>query len=88
MNEILNGNDVMNLVGTMRLYIDPATTSYLIQIIVGAGIAVAAVAGIAFSKIKRALKKNKGEEPKEVIKQDDGNEEKIISADDLLDDEE
>lgn len=44
---------------TMKLYIDPATTSYLIQIIAGVVIAAGAVAGIAFSKIKRALKKRK-----------------------------
>lgn len=47
---------------TMKLYIDPATTSYLIQIIAGVVIAAGAVAGIAFSKIKRALKKGKTEE--------------------------
>ena len=33
---------------TMKLYIDPATTSYLIQIIAGVVIAAGAVAGIAF----------------------------------------
>ena len=44
---------------TMKLYIDPATTSYLIQIIAGVVIAAGAVAGIAFSKIKKSIKKRK-----------------------------
>lgn len=71
---------------TMKLYIDPATTSYLIQIIAGVVIAAGAVAGIAFSKIKRALKKGKPEE--QPVKKTRNEEKKIVTADDLLDDEE
>ena len=70
---------------TMKLYIDPATTSYLIQIIAGVVIAAGAVAGIAFSKIKRALKGKTEEQP---VKKTRNEEKKIVTADDLLDDEE
>ncbi len=71
---------------TMRLYIDPATTSYLVQIIAGVVIALGAAAGIFFSKIKRLFKKEKSE-PESKQKNDTG-EKKIVTADDLLDDEE
>ena len=64
---------------TMKLYIDPATTSYLIQIIAGVVIAAGAVAGIA-------LKKGKTEE--QPVKKTRNEEKKIVTADDLLDDEE
>ena len=67
---------------TMKLYIDPATTSYLIQIIAGVVIAAGAVAGIAFSKIK------KGKTEEQPVKKTRNEEKKIVTADDLLDDEE
>lgn len=70
----------------MRLYIDPATTSYLVQIIAGVVIALGAATGIFFSKIRRLFKKGKGEEVKQTKKE--GAEKKTITADDLLDDEE
>lgn len=69
-------------------YIDPATTSYIVQIVAGVVIAGGAVVGIYFKKIKSFFKKKKGEpeikpaEKKPVSK--DGNE--VVTADDLLDD--
>lgn len=38
-------------------YIDPATTSYVIQIVVGVVIACGTAAGIIFNKMKRKFKK-------------------------------
>lgn len=40
-------------------YLDPSTTTYLIQIIAGVFIALGATAGIVWHKLKRAVKKNK-----------------------------
>ena len=67
------------------LYIDPATTSYLVQIIVGGVIAIGAAAGIFFNKIKRLFKKDTKSKNVASSQKDEG---KIITADDLLDDEE
>lgn len=39
-------------------YLDPSTTTYLIQIIAGAFIALGATAGIIWHRLKRAVKKN------------------------------
>jgi len=75
------GNSLLNV----NLYIDPATTSYLIQIIAGVVIAAGAMFGICFSKIKRIFKKDKTTTVKK--KKDDGDK-KTVTADDLLDDEE
>ena len=63
-----------------------AALAGLVQIIAGVVIAAGAVAGIAFSKIKRALKKGKTEE--QPVKKTRNEEKKIVTADDLLDDEE
>lgn len=70
----------------MRLYIDPATTSMIIQIVAGVAVTLGAVFGIFFSKIKRLFKKGNKEENKttEKIVSD---EKKIISAEDLLNDD-
>lgn len=40
-------------------YLDPSTTTYLIQIIAGVFIALGATAGIVWHKLKRAVRKNK-----------------------------
>ena len=44
--ELLNGS-------LAAMYIDPATTSYIIQIVIGVVIALGTVMGIFWSKIKR-----------------------------------
>lgn len=66
-------------------YIDPATTSYLIQIGVGVVIAVGTTIGIYRSKIKRAFrKKQENAESEQQIRQaNDGKD--AITAADLLD---
>ena len=69
----------------VKLYIDPATTSYLIQIIAGVVVAGGAAFGIFYSKLRRLFKKGKQEE----IKKDKVNSiKKTVTAEDLLDDEE
>lgn len=74
----------------VRLYIDPATTSYVIQIVAGIIIAAGASIGIFWSRLKRAVSgknKNKsGEEPINISDTDLGSND-IIRAEDLLDDE-
>lgn len=87
MNEIIS---TLCITKTIAGYIDPATTSYIIQI--GAGVAIAAgtFIGIFWSKIKRAFKKkDKVEEtvaPADVMQErTDGKDE--ITAADLLDDD-
>ena len=70
-------------------YIDPATTSYIIQIIVGAVVALGAVVGIFGSKIKRLFrKKNPAEEQAAAERAFSAESKKVISAADLADDEE
>lgn len=69
-------------------YIDPATTSYLIQIIAGVVIALGTVVGIYWNKLKRLFKKKKGDAEEasvEMIK-DRSEEKNTVTADDLLDD--
>ena len=44
---------------TAAMYIDPATTSYIIQIGAGVVIALGTVIGIFWSKIKRVFKKKR-----------------------------
>lgn len=69
------------------LYIDPATTSYIIQIGVGVVIAVGTFLGIYRNKILRHFKKNKEEEIAPAEKSGDSKKE-VITADDLMDDDE
>lgn len=69
-------------------YIDPATTSYLIQIIAGVVIALGTVVGIYWNKLKRLFKKKKGDAEEasvEMIK-DRSEEKNTVTAEDLLDD--
>lgn len=70
-------------------YIDPATTTYIIQIIVGAVIALGAVIGIFWSKIKRLFrKKDPAAEQAAAERAFSAESKKEISAADLADDEE
>ncbi len=76
---------------TAAMYIDPATTSLIIQIAAGVLIAVGTFLGIFWSKIRRAFKKNKNEEAEsidaaEINALHDG-EKDVITADDLLADD-
>ncbi len=73
------------------MYIDPATTSLIIQIAAGVLITVGTFLGIFWSKIRRAFKKNKNEEVEsidtaEINALHDG-EKDVITADDLLADD-
>lgn len=68
------------------MYIDPATTSYLIQIGAGVIIALGTVFGIYRNKIKRFFKKNKDETIPQTERNNDAKKE-VVTADDLLDDE-
>ena len=72
------------------LYIDPATTSYIIQIGAGILIALGTFFGIFWSKIRRAFKKK--DEKIEAIDASQVNalhdgEKDVITADDLLSDD-
>lgn len=83
MNEIFSV-----LVGYDKLamaYIDPATTSYIIQIAAGAVIAIGTVVGIYRSKLKRLFKKDKTEEAAPVEK-DGVQEQEVVTAEDLMKD--
>ena len=69
-------------------YIDPATTSYIIQILVGAVVAVGAVIGIFGNKLKRLLRKKKSDEALPAAERAGaGKGKKDISAADLLADD-
>lgn len=75
---------------TASMYIDPATTSFIIQI--GAGIIIAAgtFIGIFWSKIKRLFKKKKDETSAidaSEVNSLHSNEKDVITADDLLDED-
>ena len=74
------------------MYIDPATTSLIIQITAGVLITVGTFLGIFWSKIRRVFKKNEAEEApaidaSEINALHDG-EKDVITADDLLADDE
>lgn len=69
-------------------YIDPTTTNYVIQILVGVAVAVSAVIGIFGNKLKRLLfKKKSGEETPAAELAGSKNEKKDISAAELLADD-
>ena len=79
------------ITSTAAMYIDPATTCYIIQIGAAVVIALGTCLGIFWSKIKRVFKKNKDEEApaldaSEINALHDGKKD-VITADDLLDDD-
>ena len=79
------------ITSTAAMYIDPATTSYIIQIGAGVVIALGTVIGIFWSKIKRVFKKKNEEETPsidatEINALHDG-EKDVITAEDLLADD-
>ena len=69
-------------------YIDPATTSYVVQIVAGIVIACGTVIGIVWNKMRRKLrKKNNTEEvPAEDLR--NGEHGGVMTAEELLGDEE
>ncbi|MBP3309847.1 MAG: hypothetical protein J6L05_03425 [Ruminococcus sp.] len=72
------------------MYIDPAATTYIIQIGAAAVIAIGTFVGIYWSKVKRAFKKKEEEvealDASEVNNLHDG-EKDVITAADLMDDD-
>lgn len=81
------GSAVM-LTGSCFAYIDPATTSLIIQIVAGVVIACGTAVGIFWSRIKRKFKKkNDGEASEEIVnirQEGDSDEKAVITAEDLL----
>jgi len=79
---------VFDLTKPAAAYIDPATTSYLIQIVVGVVIAVGTFIGVYRNKIKRFFKKKTDNADNDIkdVKMKDNNEKEVITAADLLDD--
>ena len=68
------------------MYIDPASTSLIIQIVAGVVITVGTVLGIYWRKVKSAVKKKSGSEdetPKAEIKGAEAGKD-VITANDLL----
>ena len=73
----------------VNLYIDPATTSYIIQIAAAVIVALGAFVGIFWNKLKRLFKKKGSEEEVKIddkIKAKDNDQDVVIKAEDLLDD--
>ncbi|MBO7395988.1 MAG: hypothetical protein J6U16_07725 [Ruminococcus sp.] len=69
-------------------YLDPSSTTLIIQIVAGVVITVGTVLGIYWRKMKNAVKKKKPDDnapAAEMKGADDGKD--VITADDLLDDE-
>lgn len=71
-------------------YIDPAATSYIIAIVSGVVVAVGTAFGIIFNKLKRKIKKKDNiEELTQDFNPEDANGENVvITADDLLNEDE
>ena len=79
------------MVTSASMYIDPATTTYIIQIATAVVVGAGTFFTIYWSKLKRAVKKKKEEEI-EAISTDEINalhdgEKDVITADDLLADD-
>ncbi|MGN1198363.1 MAG: hypothetical protein ACI4TA_12270 [Acetatifactor sp.] len=75
------------------LYIDPATTSYIIQIIAGVVIACGAGLGVFWNKLSRYFRKKKADklnpiEQTDINTSSEFGEKEVVTADDLLADDE
>lgn len=68
-------------------YIDPATTSYVIQIVAGIVIAAGTAIGIFWNKIKRKIKKTEKETESD-IKNERESRGGVLTAEDLMSDDE
>ena len=72
----------------VSLYIDPATTSYIISIVSIVIVTLGTCIGIFWNKIKRAFRKKDTGAEEVVRKAEAGEEKAVFSADDLLNEEE
>ncbi len=83
--------DILNSTKITTAYIDPASTSYIIQIAAGAVIAIGTLIGVYRNKIKRFFKKKSGTEEEtpavERLERNGENEKETVTAADLLDDD-
>lgn len=68
-------------------YIDPATTSYVIQIVVGIVIAVGTAVGIFWNKIARLFKKKNTDAAPSAAKNERKEHGGIVTAEDLMADD-
>jgi len=78
------------MTSTCYAYIDPATTSYVIQIVAGIIIAGGTTAGILWNKFRRKIKEKKMDNIEELEMESNTTTLKnknIVTAEDLLDDE-
>lgn len=73
-------------VSEIKLYIDPATTSYVVQIIAGVVIAVGTTAGIMWNKLRRKFKKT-SEENETAVRTEKKGQGGVVTADDLMSDD-
>lgn len=69
-------------------YIDPATTSYVVQIVAGIVIACGTVIGIVWNKMKRKIKKKDAAEQEPVQELRSGEHGGVMTAEELLADDE
>lgn len=72
---------------TCFAYIDPASTSYIIQIIAGLCIAGGTAVGIFWSKLRRLFKKNKNSEQNDNRPSENAESGKTFTAEDILGDD-
>ena len=84
---ILIGVNVVFAAVTSAAYIDPATTSYVIQIIAGIVIAGGTAIGIIRSKLRRKMKKNT-DEAQPAVRENKSKQGGVITSEDLLSDDE
>lgn len=68
-------------------YIDPATTSYIIQIAVGVVIACGTAFGIIFNKMKRKMKKKNENPDANNISMSETHKGGVVTAEDLMSDD-
>ncbi|MCR5016967.1 MAG: hypothetical protein K6A75_10470 [Ruminococcus sp.] len=74
--------------GIKMAYLDPSSTTLIIQIVAGVVITVGTVLGIYWRKMKNAVKKKKPEDEAPAAEMKGAeNGKDVITADDLLDDE-
>ena len=68
-------------------YIDPATTSYIIQIVVGVVIACGTTFGIIFNKMRRKLKKKDENAGAGKVEMSETHKGGVVTAEDLMSDD-
>lgn len=79
---------IMTTTAASAAYLDPATSGYVVQIIAGIVIACGTALAIFWNKITRKFRKEKvAEAPVENLRTEDAAGGAVITADDLLDDD-